>query len=494
MAVDGSEVEFVPGQDMLCMLFWQGDAKTADANDISGGSADTNMQSATLQAQQKYFRVLMDACQDNPEIKFMQVDTTKPKNLEAFLNDLPDYSSESIPTVIAAAPNSNAQQFVGWDAKKPFMVIIDKTGKVKYAGPAVGFMPAFILTESTGVEIDLEEQDQPAMSDQTDSPMFEEETTKPALTPIRGFRPLQPGEPKEPVADPNSPMADPNEIVSDPNGITTVQPNKQIKKPKFPKGPPKPAAMLKGLAWIKGKPVKFQTGKIYVVEFWATWCPPCRKSTPHLTEIQRKYKDKGVTIIGISSEKEVNTVKKFVSKQGDKMDYTVAVDKTGKASRAYMQAYKQRGIPCAFVVDGEGLVVWYGNPLGGSLEGVLEWLVSKTPEPEESVEKDAPDEPAEPEEFETRPEKPEKKEPAEAPELPLEDQIRAEKLLQEGKLHINGSRKIRGKNPGPGIEACREVLKEFPNTEYAQQARELLRRVPSRLKERHGITDEEQGI
>jgi thiol-disulfide isomerase/thioredoxin len=49
-----------------------------------------------------------------------------------------------------------------------------------------------------------------------------------------------------------------------------------------------PAARLKGLQWVKGGPVKLQKGNIYVVEFWATWCPPCRVSIPHLTKLQKK--------------------------------------------------------------------------------------------------------------------------------------------------------------------------------------------------------------
>ena len=77
--------------------------------------------------------------------------------------------------------------------------------------------------------------------------------------------------------------------------------------------------------------------------------------------------------------------------------------------------------------------------------------------------------------------------------LSIEDQYEAEKLLEEAAMHIGACRKIRGKSPQKGILAARQVLEEFPNTEYAQQARELLRRVPSRWKERHGLTDEELG-
>lgn len=139
-----------------------------------------------------------------------------------------------------------------------------------------------------------------------------------------------------------------------------------------------PAAKLDGLTWIKGQPVTFQSGKIYVVEFWATWCGPCKLSIPHLTKIQKQYQEKGVTVIGVSNEKNnLETVKEFVAEQGDKMDYAVAVDTTGKVNSGYMEAYGQQYIPTAFIVDGTGKVVWYGNPLE-DLEGVLAQVTAGT--------------------------------------------------------------------------------------------------------------------
>lgn len=135
-----------------------------------------------------------------------------------------------------------------------------------------------------------------------------------------------------------------------------------------------PAPKITGLTWIKGGPVEIKKGSVYVVEFWATWCPPCRYSIPHLTEVQKKYSDKGVTIIGISNES-VDTVSPFVNTMADKMNYTVAVDSEGVATKNYMEAFGEEGIPHAFIIDKTGNVVWKGHPMG-DLDEVLGQIVN----------------------------------------------------------------------------------------------------------------------
>lgn len=133
-----------------------------------------------------------------------------------------------------------------------------------------------------------------------------------------------------------------------------------------------PAAPLEISEWIKGGPVSLADGRgktVYVVEFWATWCPPCRTSIPHLTELQKKFKSKNVVVIGISDETTAK-VKPFVEKMGDQMDYVVALDNQRKTSQGYMAAFQQNGIPHAFIVDQQGRVVWHGHPMAGLDEAV----------------------------------------------------------------------------------------------------------------------------
>jgi thiol-disulfide isomerase/thioredoxin len=122
--------------------------------------------------------------------------------------------------------------------------------------------------------------------------------------------------------------------------------------------------------FVKGEKVdKFAKGKIYVVEFWATWCGPCRVTIPHLTELQKKHK--AVTFIGVSVfERQPEKVKPFVEEMGDKMDYRVAMDDVpamgtandGFMAKNWMIAAGQEGIPTAFIVNGDGLINWIGHP------------------------------------------------------------------------------------------------------------------------------------
>jgi len=136
-----------------------------------------------------------------------------------------------------------------------------------------------------------------------------------------------------------------------------------------------PAPPLEVAEWIKGQPVSLEDGKgktVYVVEFWATWCPPCRASIPHLSRLQKKHKE--VVIVGISNEPP-EKVKSFLKKMGDQMNYVVAVDKSpSKTTNTYLQPFGVKGIPHAFVVDKKGRIAWHGHPMA-NLDQVLEKIV-----------------------------------------------------------------------------------------------------------------------
>jgi thiol-disulfide isomerase/thioredoxin len=130
------------------------------------------------------------------------------------------------------------------------------------------------------------------------------------------------------------------------------------------------APKLKVKEFVKGEPIEaLEQGNIYVVEFWATWCGPCRATIPHLSELQKKHKD--VKFIGVNVwEQDQDAVVPFVKEMGDKMDYRVAVDSipegkdadAGAMATNWMKAADQNGIPAAFIVNQDLKVVWIGHP------------------------------------------------------------------------------------------------------------------------------------
>jgi thiol-disulfide isomerase/thioredoxin len=108
-------------------------------------------------------------------------------------------------------------------------------------------------------------------------------------------------------------------------------------------------------------------GAPVLVEYWATWCGPCRQSIPHLNDLHARYASRGLVILGVTKEPR-ETVERF--RREVPMDYSVALDTTGSLGRQLGVS----GIPHAFLVDRMGKIVWRGHPMNLPEEEILKVL------------------------------------------------------------------------------------------------------------------------
>ena len=93
-------------------------------------------------------------------------------------------------------------------------------------------------------------------------------------------------------------------------------------------------------------------GRVVVINFWASWCAPCRNEAPELQSAWEAYQDKGVTFVGITYQDAKNASQRFVDTFG--LTYPNGVDEKGQISRAYGIT----GIPETFIIDREGNIAW----------------------------------------------------------------------------------------------------------------------------------------
>lgn len=92
-------------------------------------------------------------------------------------------------------------------------------------------------------------------------------------------------------------------------------------------------------------------GKAVLLDFWATWCVPCREETPHFVELQQKYGDRGLQIIGVSMDDSADPVGPFVAQFHVNYPIVMGTARTGEQYGGVL------GLPIAFLIDREGHIV-----------------------------------------------------------------------------------------------------------------------------------------
>ena len=112
-------------------------------------------------------------------------------------------------------------------------------------------------------------------------------------------------------------------------------------------------------------------GKVVLIDFWASWCGPCRRNNPHLSKLYKKYHEKGLEIFGVSLDDDVNSWKKAV--KHDRLDWIQVIDDKGWDSAA-ARLYGVDMIPSSFLLDRHG-VIQTVNAEGPELENSVRDLL-----------------------------------------------------------------------------------------------------------------------
>jgi len=112
-------------------------------------------------------------------------------------------------------------------------------------------------------------------------------------------------------------------------------------------------------------------GKVVLLDFWGTWCPPCRESVPILRDLNKRYSAKGFQLIGVSSDEDEDVWKTFIGAQ--KMNWQEYIDLSG----AVQESFKIESFPTYIVLDKDGVIRFRQSGLGPSTAGDLDEAVSK---------------------------------------------------------------------------------------------------------------------
>lgn len=113
---------------------------------------------------------------------------------------------------------------------------------------------------------------------------------------------------------------------------------------------------------LTGRPSSLSAykGKVVLLNFWATWCGPCRAEIPSMEQLYTELKDEGFTIVAVNSQEPLEQVSAFVDDMG--MSFPVLLDSTGRVGAAY----GVRAIPTTYIIDPQGAI-------RGRMVGTRDW-------------------------------------------------------------------------------------------------------------------------
>ncbi|MES0026627.1 MULTISPECIES: TlpA disulfide reductase family protein [unclassified Mesorhizobium] len=138
-----------------------------------------------------------------------------------------------------------------------------------------------------------------------------------------------------------------------------------------------PAPWLKVDTWLRGEPLtNFQPGKVYIVEFWATWCELCVAEMLELMRLQEKYKVGGLEVVAVAANEDAPTAVEartkldaWLTENCSHLNYRIAFEHTGEMTKLWSNPGFSLGIPTSFVIDRDRKIAFVGHP--GQLDDVL---------------------------------------------------------------------------------------------------------------------------
>ncbi len=119
-------------------------------------------------------------------------------------------------------------------------------------------------------------------------------------------------------------------------------------------------------------------GQVVMINFWATWCTPCRTEMPAIEKVYQEYKDQGFVVLGLNTtfQDSEGEVRAFVNELG--LNFPIILDRSGEVSREY----QLRGLPSTFFVDRKGVIqsVVIGGPMNEALiQSTVETMLKERP-------------------------------------------------------------------------------------------------------------------